>query len=160
MDRGVNCQATVETQLRRFPQSLGVLALLVTISVLAGCSESEYNMADVEGTVTIDGQPVTWGTLMFTPNRSAENEGKPGKSSVGPVDDEGRFRLTTYRKHDGAIIGSHTIRFMYQPDAEADEAKSFFSKLGKKVPRSFRPKEPKVQVEAGENSIAIELISG
>jgi hypothetical protein len=46
------------------------------------------------------------GKIMFGPI-AKENEENPGKPAFGDIDSEGRFRLTTFERNDGAVVGEH-----------------------------------------------------
>jgi hypothetical protein len=104
--------------------------------------------------------PVSWGTVLFLPDRTRDPTGLSGKAAAGPVDERGRYRLSTYSLHDGAIVGKHTVRFIYEyeDDEVGDRLKSFFASLGRKPPTSFQPKVKSVVVGVNKNVIDIELI--
>jgi hypothetical protein len=104
--------------------------------------------------------PVSWGTVLFLPKRTSDSNGLSGKAAAGPVDERGHYRLSTYSAHDGAIVGSHAVRFIYEyeDDEIGDRVKEFFGKLGSKPPKSFQPGVKSVDVLPGENVIDIELI--
>lgn len=73
---------------------------------LAGCGSSTY---PVEGRVVFkgDGQPLRGGSVEFEP---IDPDGRA--SAWGAVDEEGRFRLTTFQPGDGAIAGEHRVLVM------------------------------------------------
>ncbi len=69
---------------------------------LVGCGKSgEFETALVSGKVTLDGQPVTKGTVIFQPLK--------GKKARGSIGADGSFTLGTYGSTDGATIGSHRV---------------------------------------------------
>ena len=68
--------------------------------LLIGCGKSD-TMAPVEGIVTIDGQPLTKGTIRFTPSA--------GRSARGRIQSDGTFTLGTNTDTDGALIGDHAV---------------------------------------------------
>lgn len=78
--------------------SLGVLVLLSALTV--GCGKT----AVVKGRVTLDGHPVAGATVLFVPE-----DGNAGRPASGMTDDDGNFRLTTYRPDDGAVPGTYRI---------------------------------------------------
>lgn len=91
---------------------------------IAGCGQSEFEMADVEGTCTCDGVPMPMGMLVFTPVRpdnfdtsKVQNLGKPAH---GEIQEDGTFVLSTYGNEDGAVIGKH--RVWLRMDEYEDEA--------------------------------------
>src|SRR5690606_21013092 len=80
----------------------GVLSVALLIS---GCGEEkEYEIVHVEGTVTMDGNPIDKISLRFVP------EGL-GPESMGKSDDSGHFVLTTIEEkpQDGAVVGLHKV---------------------------------------------------
>ena len=79
----------------------GALAV-AWLSLGVGCQrEGRLPTAPVRGTVTLDGQPVTEGEVVFLP--------AAGKPSRGRLDAEGAFVLSAYTSGDGAVIGAHRV---------------------------------------------------
>ena len=78
---------------------LGLAA--ITIAAVTGCGDGRFPTAPVSGSVTLDGKPLTNGTVIFTP--------KQGWPAQGTLDSEGRFTLTTYNAGDGAILGPNQV---------------------------------------------------
>jgi hypothetical protein len=78
-------------------------ALLFCVMLsFAGCSPSyQLETAEVRGTVTLDGVPLTSGGVMFLPSR--------GRGATGVISADGTYRLTTYNEGDGAIVGKHQV---------------------------------------------------
>jgi hypothetical protein len=73
--------------------------------LVAGCAEP-YELAPVHGKVTVDDTPLNQGSVVFTP--VAKDDGShPGRAAAGRIGSDGQFRLTTYEKGDGAIVGDH-----------------------------------------------------
>ena len=79
------------------------LAVLLTTSaaIAAGCSDPN-GLAPVEGVVVMDGEPVRDAAVMFIPQ-------KGGRPAWALTDEAGEFKLTTYKKQDGALIGPHRV---------------------------------------------------
>jgi hypothetical protein len=91
------------------PPIRGRLAwLIVALASSAGCNESPYALAPVSGTVTIDGQPLTAGRVMFAPIATGDGR-DAGKPASGRLQPGGRFVLTTFDEGDGAVVGDHWI---------------------------------------------------
>ncbi len=135
---------------------------VVLLVIFTSCSQGKHPMGDVAGTVTFEGQPITWGSLLFSPKPNAERPGNPGKSAVGIIDHDGQYVASTYRSGDGVIVGDHSVRFIYTPDeASESRVKEFFGKLGKDIPKSVGLKEEiaNVTVDSGANSINFELVA-
>jgi hypothetical protein len=74
----------------------------------SGCSRSPYELAQVHGTVTLDGKPLSSAKVMFAPVEIAGNV-NPGKPAFGLIQNDGSFVLTTYEMNDGAIVGEHWV---------------------------------------------------
>ncbi|MAT72370.1 MAG: hypothetical protein CMJ58_22940 [Planctomycetaceae bacterium] len=81
---------------------LGLIPAIAAAALSAGCSDStQLETAPVTGVVTLDGQPVTTGAIIFTPDS--------GWVGQGELDAQGRFALSTYGDQDGAIVGHHRV---------------------------------------------------
>jgi hypothetical protein len=68
---------------------------------IAGCGDSAPGLVPVSGQVLIDGQPVRDAAVQVLP------EG--GRAAFGRTDEDGRFRLMTYRECDGCLTGTHRV---------------------------------------------------
>ena len=76
-------------------------AVLLVATCFTGCSDGRPEIVPVSGQVLIDGEPLTYGFVRFSPG--------DGRVSMGRLDDNGRFRLTCYEPGDGAIVGTHRV---------------------------------------------------
>lgn len=126
------------------------LAIAVALAAaVVGCSKSSFPVAPVHGEVTADGKPLFQGKVMFAPVAQAENS-NPGKPAWGAIGADGSYRLSTFRKDDGAVIGEHWVTIV-----NSDE------QLPENVPEFARVTLPKrVTVNAGQdNAIDIALTS-
>ncbi|EAQ77745.1 hypothetical protein DSM3645_25287 [Blastopirellula marina DSM 3645] len=101
-------------------------------------------MAPVTGKVMYQGQPVTAGTIMFTPIGSGEMT--PGKPAGGKIQEDGTFSLMSYNPGDGAKIGPCRVTFS-PPQVST----------GRNI-NGLMPKEREVEVTEGKNDITIELV--
>ncbi len=93
-----------------------LIFLLVVLAV--GCSNGQYPLAPVSGTVTLDGEPLEGAEVVFAP---MENDKTTivGPASVGYTDQEGRFTLKTIKGGSGAVITNHRVSVSF---GEVDEA--------------------------------------
>ncbi len=85
---------------------LGVFLSVFAFS-LAGCGGSNVAVNYVEGTVTLDGSPLSNAMVSFSPVA-----GGTGKAAVGKTDDKGVFKLTdtqNTRVGDGAAAGDYQV---------------------------------------------------
>jgi len=91
-----------------FSSRFGVSIALLAFVLATGCGRRPDlpPMAKVSGTVTLDGQPLSYGMVQFVPDASQGTEGPPG---VGRIDEKGRFTITTAGEK-GAVVGHHRIR--------------------------------------------------
>jgi hypothetical protein len=79
---------------------------LLAIGVLAfGCAK-QSRLTAVDGTVTLDGEPVTGMIISFDIEGNTE-----GTGALGYVDDGGHFSLTDSRGEPGAYRGTYRISF-------------------------------------------------
>lgn len=135
-----------------------VAQLAVACSLLAGCSQSPYDLSPVHGTVAIDGQPMTHGKVMFAPVAQA-GELNPGKPAFGIIDSDGHFTLSTYGSEDGAVVGVHSVTVINIPTGNSPTATQ--DQAAKDAPKFKRILVPgKFTVVAGQdNQIDIQLTS-
>jgi hypothetical protein len=70
------------------------------VGPLAGCSNTPP-VGAVSGTITVKGKPVAYGSVMFVP--------ETGPTAAGTIQPDGSYRLTTFRPHDGALVGAHKV---------------------------------------------------
>jgi hypothetical protein len=134
--------------------------VVIALMAFGGCTGGDYATAPVEGTVTFEGRPVSWGAVLFTPQQSAERATGPGRTAAGAVDDQGRFRLSTYGEYDGAIVGTHSVQFRYDPKEKdvIEKINAFAQARGKALPGMLRPKSTSTEIRPGSNMVEIELI--
>lgn len=76
--------------------------MLFLLAGVVGCSDGRPDRVAVSGHVTIDGQPLTKGTVRFVPQGARPSSGK--------LDSQGKFQLTCYDGTDGAVLGKHRIQ--------------------------------------------------
>jgi hypothetical protein len=76
--------------------------------LIAGCGGPNLTTAPVKGKVTVAGQPLENIQITFIPA-----EGRP---ALGRTDAEGNFTLSTMSANDGAVPGTHQVKFFYATD--------------------------------------------
>lgn len=86
------------------------IALFTATLCFAGCGDS--SIAPVSGKVTLDGAPVAGIRLVFSPILS-EGKNDPGPWSSGLTNESGDYSLETRYKDEGAVVGQHTVSFVY-----------------------------------------------
>jgi hypothetical protein len=76
---------------------------LIIAVLVSGCTRSNYpQTVPVNGTVTLDGQPVPRAVVTFLPTSG-------NRSATGDTDELGRFALSTFSPGDGAVVGEHRV---------------------------------------------------
>jgi len=80
----------------------------VIVAGFTGCGGSEFGLAPVSGTVTVDGQPLKNGYIGFSPlpKEGSVNAGRPSETQT---DEQGRFVMKTVDSKDGAVIAEHKV---------------------------------------------------
>ncbi|QDT90806.1 carboxypeptidase-like regulatory domain-containing protein [Gimesia algae] len=119
--------------------------VLIMIFFVVGCGSGREipPLAQVSGTVTIDGKPVSGASVIFEPKFQAV-------SASGGTDGEGKFTLM-YGDTSGAAIGDYIVRvFHYGDDPELPQESL--------VPDSYGTASTlTATVKEGENEIDFDL---
>jgi hypothetical protein len=93
--------------------------LVSSAALVGGCRGVDLpDRTAVQGSITLDGQPVTTGEITFMPD---EAKGTIGPSASGAIDAMGHYTLTTDhqgRGGDGAIVGFHRVRIVSREEVE------------------------------------------
>ena len=76
-------------------------ALVAVLGALTGCGSGGPKIVPVSGTVTIDGQPLTYGHVQVIP--------AGWRPASGRIGGDGRFTLTTNASGDGCAVGTHPV---------------------------------------------------
>ena len=91
--------------------------------VVAGCGGGPDlpPMANVTGTVTLDGKPLPRGSVQFAPDPTSLPKGAKAATAVGLIDAEGHYTLKTAGV-EGAIVGRHqvSVEARQEPKNEMD----------------------------------------
>lgn len=131
----------------RWERSCNAAIVLAAALLLVGCGSSDKGQ--VSGTVTAARQPVTGGSVSFAPVAGSA----AGRVATGAVRSEGSFSLSTDVDNDGALIGRH------KGGLHAPIGRRRIGRPRREIalPRPGA-REREVEVKAGENKFAIELI--
>ena len=80
----------------------------MTVLATSGCGPNSDlpPLAPVYGKITVDGEPLTFGTVALVPDRSKGTQGTMGSGAIQP---DGSYRIVTARE-DGGLVGHHLIR--------------------------------------------------
>ena len=87
--------------LRRSSQSVLASLSLLALTFLSGCGDGRPARVPISGQVTIDGQPLAFGSVLFKP--------ASGRSAGGALDKNGRYVLTCFEPGDGAMTGDYQV---------------------------------------------------
>jgi hypothetical protein len=126
--------------------------LLTTISalamfVLAGCGASGPEIAGVEGTVFLDGNPLPLAAVVFIP----EN----GRPAGATTDAQGHYVLSFSEGRDGAIPGKSRVMITTKRDPWRDENGKDHPAGKEVVPMKYNAKsELEFIVEPGKSNVA------
>lgn len=132
---------------RCFDRRILVVSALGSL-LLTGCNRSQFNLGDVEGTVTFDGRPLAGASLLFQPQDGT------GTVSVGGTDSQGHYSLVFTRKQTGAVVGIHSVTVNLWPSEDAP------SRSMVRIPAKYNAKtELKADVKSGPNVIDFALTS-
>lgn len=132
----------------RWERSRHAGIVLVAALLLVGCGSSDKG--NVTGTVTAAGQPVTGGSVSFAPVAGSVAS---GRVATGAVRSDGTFSLSTDTDNDGALIGRHEV--VYTPPSVGGESAD---PAAKSPYHDLVPRQREVEVKAGANTFAIELV--
>ena len=113
------------------------LATIILFAVVCGCSQTPYDVAEVSGRVTLDGQPLGDAVVMFQPTTSRAGQTALGPGSHGTTDTEGRYALRLIDPdREGAVVATHRVTITtareVNPDSESGEM------TPEKVPARYR----------------------
>lgn len=125
------------------------LCLASTVLVLlSGCEQPAFPVAPVHGKVTIDGEPLSSGKVMFAPILQGGGL-ESGKAGFGPIQSDGTFVVSTYSDNDGAVVGEHWVSIIGSPGIGVSP--KFPGIIRVTVPRKFSVASDM------DNSLAVEL---
>jgi len=111
-----------------------------------GCGHSDQlETALASGVVTLDGQPIEEGVVIFTPTH--------GRPARGLVDSHGRFTLSTFGEEDGAIVGSHQVAVIVHQGSEND----FFERSPARGQASYRWLVPQRYANGATSGLEFEV---
>ena len=135
--------------------------LLLTGLVLTGCGGGPADtppLARVKGTVTLDGKPLTSGSVQLTPDT---NRGTKGRMALGNINEDGTFELMTIKAGDGAQVGYHVVAIECYESSDFDPNQPVNQSPKLLIPKRYTdPKTSQLtaEVKAGEeNTLKFDL---
>ena len=97
-----NKELEKDTALRPF-----LLLLIGTLSLgCLGCGKSGLGTIPIRGKVTYQGEPLTFGEVLYNPVDETQRRAR------GIIQSDGTFQLTTLEKDDGALPGEYKISIL------------------------------------------------
>ncbi len=131
----------------------GVPLIGMIVLSTAGCGGPGYPLANVSGTVSMNGKPLADANVTFSPAG-----GQSGPSSSGKTDSEGKFELVTIDlDHPGAVPGQHRVTITTAQATGDDERATISREL---VPPKYRDGSFKFEVpEIGSEVANIEIVT-
>lgn len=139
-------------------KSVRLCPILVIGSLLvAGCGGSGERLAPVEGTVTLDGEPLANARVEFELSAENPSYGKvSGSAAYGRTDAKGRYKLKYTHEKNGAPVGKHVVRITTRDttiDAEGNEVQ-----VPERLPRKYNlDSELTAEVKPESNNIPFAL---
>jgi hypothetical protein len=127
------------------------LAVGLVLALIAGCGGDVEGppTVPVSGTLTVDGKPVSQGTVHFHPAN--------GRPATGMVKD-GKFTLTTYTEGDGAIPGKNQVSVEVVEEVPTKDGDTTVKSLI--LPRYMNPATSKIQLDlraSGYKNLQIDI---
>ena len=126
----------------------------VLVAVFVGCRASSME-SEVSGTVTLDGNKIGPGTIVFAP------AGGSGKPATGSVESDGSYQLKTSRE-SGLAAGAYRVAISIRKMPE-NVKRGERPPLGKLlIPEKYEDEHKsglQYEVSPGRNTINIELVS-
>ena len=112
-----------------------------------GADDERSPVAKVECTVTVNGQPLTKGSITFTPTAGTKGRGSRGSITGGKA-----ASLNCYKDGDGAIVGTHKVKISARKAAAATAVEGEVPAVSPElIPAEFNVKSTLIRtVKAGE----------
>ena len=119
---------------------------VVSALMLSGCGQPDhgFNLAQVSGTITYNGEPLDDALVAFDPEGG-------GRIASGRTDAEGHYKLTTVDEYDGAIVGRHGVRVVKRVAAKAPHLPQ---------PDAYAPLIPEKYFNVSTSGLTAEVVDG
>ncbi len=137
----------------RYSKYCSLLLCLIALMAIAGCSGGDkYDRLPFSGTVTLDGQPLESGYIIFVPK-----SGQPTQST-GMING-GKFEVP---KQAGTVAGKYSVAIFSGADSSANSAAAGTPEAelaakkskGERVPRKYNVEsELTVEIEPGKANV-------
>lgn len=129
---------------------IGGVVIVVSL-VVYGC-RNEVELGDVQGTVTMDGNPLPDATVRFIPQGG-------GRSALGRTDENGNYTMLYSATATGALVGP--VRVEITLAEEVTDAAGNSTMKPETIPARYNTaSELTVDVGSGNNDFDFDLTSG
>jgi hypothetical protein len=91
-----------------------VITLVCLLAGAAGCGGNALGLVEVNGTVTLDGTPLSDADVIFQP--------VDGRPSIGRTDSDGYYELNYMDDKQGALPGTHQVRITTYIERDLDHS--------------------------------------
>ena len=131
-----------------------VAALLGLLLLQSGCSGRPADVADVEGVVRLDQQPLPNAMVQMTLTDNSET------TYVARTGDDGRFRVMYGREMNGAKVGKYKVRISTHVPGNP-EADPPLAEVPESLPPIYSGPDSTLEADviAGENELTFDLQS-
>ena len=127
---------------------------LATLTLIGCSGDSGPELAEVTGTVTLDGSPVAGVNLQFTP------ESEDGSPSYGVTDADGQYELLYSIDRSGAMPGKHRVEILPAEPNTDDSGKPVASSVMTLIPTRYtQPGTLTADIQSGSNTVDFALQS-
>lgn len=135
--------------------ALMVVVLNLFVISLVGCGRVDGpQVADVSGTVTLDGQPLPGVNIQFAP------DGPGGSPSFGGTNQNGQYRLLFSPTKAGAMLGKHRVEITARETPRDEDGELLLNVKQVKLPKKYtKPGALTAEVQPGSNVINFDLLS-
>jgi hypothetical protein len=142
-------------------QKLFFVVICFSFLILSGCgSGTPFPVEAVEGTVTLDGQPVEGAVLTFVPAHSNE-----GKAAYGRTDGTGTYKLTAFnggKSGAGTMVGHYIVSILKEVPVREPTAQELADqeKKGIEINIPLRSIVPVRYNDAQTSGLTAEIVKG
>ena len=78
---------------------------IILLPLCLGCGDGRETRVPVSGMVTVDGEPLKYGSITFMPVKTPGAASRPGGGSL----EDGRFSVSSYTANDGLLKGKYEV---------------------------------------------------
>lgn len=126
-------------------------ARVVALVVVVGCGEQRSDLAQVRGTVKLDGQPLAKALVEYIP------QGTQGVVSIGRTDERGNYEMQATQSATGASLGINKVRITTFEILDDNGKQSI---VKERVPTKYnKATELTVTVKAERNMFDFDLVT-